>query len=218
MDALLSSFLPPEAAATMDFTSYKCGSGINANLPEDLKTLEIPPESQGGMEALGDEMINRIISAVNGAYKIVTLVGTESLGLTMNMTKALQACNCGVTNGGRDMRYFISAAFYFLAVIGQAQAVIDQINPYWGYVTTCEWEANQIQTQLREMEAQLAVTNAQLVAAGQAPIELPFKGAGYNVQTVFSACNERAQRQSGINCNKAKKDCGVAPRGGQDEP
>ncbi len=214
MADMFGSMLGGEGEAA-DFSNYVCGTAINTELPEELKYLSIPSDASGGMEALSEEMVSRMIAAANGAYRIVMLVGADNLGLTLNMIKALHACNCGLSNNGRDLQYFIAAGWYAARIVGQHEVALTEINNYWGYVTTCEWEANQIVTQIEEISAQIDAINETLVAAGQAPQDNPIKGASYTTQSVFASCEERGQRQAAINCNRAKRDCGVTPSAGQ---
>jgi hypothetical protein len=137
--------------------------------------------------------------------------------MTLNMIKALNAANCGLTNNGRDMQYFISATWYALRIVSYHQEALNELNNYWGFVTTCEWEANQIVTQIEEISEKLDEINETLIAAGQAPQNNPIKGASFTTQSVFASCEEKGQRQAAINCNKAQRDCGVAPSAGQND-
>ena len=131
-------------AAAFDFSQYKCGTGINADLPDELVKIRLPTVAVNGIDGIrqmSGEIMERIISASNGAYRIVTLVGTDSLGLTMNQTKALHTANCGLSNNGRDLKHFVAAVFYGLRLANQHEVAIAKLNEYWGYVTTCEYEA-----------------------------------------------------------------------------
>jgi hypothetical protein len=64
---------------TADFSNYVCGTGINSELPDEMKNLSIPSDADGGMDALSEEMATRMINAANGAYRIVSLVGADNL-------------------------------------------------------------------------------------------------------------------------------------------
>ena len=72
-----------DAFADFDFSSYKCGRSINRDLPEDYKYLSFPP-GENSLELLGQEMVDRVIAAVNGLYKVHTLVGVEAIGMPIN--------------------------------------------------------------------------------------------------------------------------------------
>ena len=137
------------AMPTIDPSDYKCTQGINPNLPEDMKTLSLPA-GPNGIKEMSLELTERVIAAFNGAYKIVTLMGTEALGLTFYQTRALHSANCAIQNGGIEFYNFVAAAFYVVDMLGQMDAALTKINEYYGYVTTCEYEANEISVFIEE--------------------------------------------------------------------
>ena len=144
-----------------DLSKYYCAQGVNPDLPDEYKTLEIR-DTPNGIQALSNEMVGRVISAVNGLYKVLTLVGTDTLGLTLNQTKALHAVNCAMQNGGRETRHFVASVWYGLRFVRQEQVALGYLNQYWGCVTTCEWESQQIVTEVESMLKQLEDANKQL--------------------------------------------------------
>ena len=199
-----------DALGAFDLSQYKCGQGINPDLPPEYKTLSIP-EGENGIELLGQEMVGRIISAVNGLYKVLTLVGTDSLGLTLNQTKALHSVNCAMQNGGRETRHFVSAAWYGLRQFRQHEVALSYLNQYWGYVTTCEWESQQIVFQVETMMKQLEDLSKQAAEYGMEGPENPMQ-ASYATKSVFASCDEFGQRAAALACNNAKQFCGLTPK------
>jgi len=175
-----------------------CGTGVNPNLPQHLRTLNVT----AGVEAMSKTIVETLVNSVDGAMQLVSTVGAKQFGLDKLSNYQLQAigiAKCLVKDNGLDFQYLINFVFYVLKMVGKDKEIVDMINqqkindhPAVAFLFTCAWDINHTLPQLMQF---MALARAMGKTIGDQPANADY------INIVLSDCTDNNWKKIGNLCN-----------------